>query len=77
MLGKLSEYIHLFSTVWIDDRIGVRTSGLRSVFSVPHPNHAANKQRYFGTCITSPISGSVWHRVVVVGIAKKLSANGF
>ncbi|KAB6078214.1 hypothetical protein GA564_25310, partial [Bacteroides xylanisolvens] len=66
MLGKLSEYIHLFSTVWIDARIAVRTSGGRSVFSVPHPNHTANKQGYFGTCITSPASGSTLRRLALI-----------
>jgi len=35
-------------------------------------NHAANKQVYFETCITSPKSGSKWHRVVEVGTAKIL-----
>ena len=73
VLGKLSEYIHLFSTVWIDARIAVRTSGGRSVFSVPHPNHTANKQGYFGTCITSPASGSTLRRLALIVRVKPLS----
>ncbi|KAB6101540.1 hypothetical protein GA564_25985, partial [Bacteroides xylanisolvens] len=29
-------------------------------------NHAANKQVYFGTCITSPASGSTLRRLAVI-----------
>ncbi|MCR2007525.1 hypothetical protein NSB20_18815 [Bacteroides acidifaciens] len=49
---------------------GVRQTGLST-------NHAANKQVYSGTCITSPASGSKWHRVVAVGTAKILFAMWF
>ncbi|RGY84960.1 hypothetical protein DXA21_18525 [Parabacteroides distasonis] len=53
--------------------MGVRTSGGRSVFSVPHPNHATNKQGYFGTCITSPASGSTLRRLALIVRVKPLS----
>ncbi|KAB4394243.1 hypothetical protein GAO13_30185, partial [Bacteroides thetaiotaomicron] len=66
MLGKPAEYVHPCSAGWIDVRIAVRTSGGRSVFSVPHPNHTANKQGYFGTCITSPASGSTLRRLTLI-----------
>ena len=49
---------------------GVRQTGLST-------NHAANKQVYSGTCITSPTTGSKWHRVVAVGTAKILFATRF
>jgi hypothetical protein len=36
-------------------------------------NHAANKQRYFGTCITSPASGSMLRRLAPIVRVKPLS----
>ncbi|MCS2211818.1 hypothetical protein ACIXNK_13810 [Bacteroides fragilis] len=36
-------------------------------------NHAANKQRYSGTCITSPTSGSLMRQLVVIVWFKCLS----
>ncbi|MBL3924341.1 hypothetical protein DXB61_04760 [Parabacteroides merdae] len=35
-------------------------------------NHAANKQVYFGTCITSPASGSTLRRLAVIDRVKHL-----
>ncbi|EXY16653.1 hypothetical protein M076_3801 [Bacteroides fragilis str. 2-F-2  len=36
-------------------------------------NHAANKQVYSGTCITSPASGSMLRRLAVIIQFKHLS----
>lgn len=36
-------------------------------------NHAANKQVYFGTCITSPASGGTLRRLAVIDRVKHLS----
>ncbi|RGT32644.1 hypothetical protein DWX38_09265 [Bacteroides clarus] len=36
-------------------------------------NHDANKQRYFGTCITSQVSGSTLCRLVVIDWVNHLS----
>ncbi|WP_410518623.1 hypothetical protein [Bacteroides ovatus] len=36
-------------------------------------NHAANKQVYFGTCITSSASGSTLRRLAVIDRVKHLS----
>lgn len=36
-------------------------------------NHTANKQGYFGTCITSPASGSTLRRLTLIVWVKPLS----
>ncbi|NDO58932.1 hypothetical protein FMM78_03810 [Bacteroides caecimuris] len=36
-------------------------------------NHAANKQVYSGTCITSPASGSMLRRLALIVRVKPLS----
>ncbi|NBI97990.1 hypothetical protein ED375_06665 [Muribaculaceae bacterium Isolate-004 (NCI)] len=36
-------------------------------------NHAANKQVYFGTCITSQASGGMLRRLAVIDRVKHLS----
>ena len=36
-------------------------------------NHTANKQGYFGTCITSPASGSMLRRLAAIDRVKPLS----
>ncbi|WP_215666748.1 hypothetical protein [Bacteroides salyersiae] len=45
----------------------------KGVFSDFHPNHAANKQGYFGTCITSPASGGMLRRLALIVRVKPLS----
>ncbi|MFS2907593.1 hypothetical protein AAH056_27210 [Bacteroides thetaiotaomicron] len=69
--GGLSAYRLTGHQTGLPDGLpGVRQTGLSI-------NHAANKQVYFGTCITSPASGSKWHSVVEVGTAKNLFAMRF
>ena len=48
----------------------VSTSYLQIVGSL---NHAANKQVYFGTCITSQAIGSTLRRLAVIDRVKRLS----
>ncbi|MBS6552172.1 MAG: hypothetical protein KH397_24520 [Bacteroides sp.] len=47
-------------------------SAWKGVFSDLHPNHAANKQGYFETCITSPTSGGMLRRLALIVRVKPL-----
>ena len=69
-LGKKLDITHNLADADIVMILGAWTMQGMPIF---HPNHTANKQGYFGTCITSPASGSTLRRLTLIVRVKPLS----